>query len=299
MQLTLGRQMPAEGALWTTAGHLDRFSLMPLAKQASTDGDWTDDGASLQWQPTVDTPMGMLKQRMQLGLWQGHAFAGSRDTAGVPSLHWGATLDRPTGTWRLDAFAARWQVDGRGARPKLAGGGHSHVAPRCDDSLGNVVCFSGRSVVSGWSLGWSHGALDLAVGGLQRRERGQLLSRNGLVDDDSLQAGQLAQAWWTGPWLELGLRSERAMARHRLDGIGASAVAQDAGLLGNTGYAPISRHTLAAAWAVPAAWLNWAQGGPVAAPDARISLETGREQQGQQAVRFSTLRLVIGTAGLW
>jgi hypothetical protein len=296
MHLSWGRQLPALGALWTTAGHLDRFSLMPLAKQAATDGDWTDDGASLQWRPQLDTPLGMLKQSMQLGLWQGHAFPGSRDTGGAPSLHWGATLDHPSGTWRLDAFAARWQVDGRGARLNLAGRGHSHVAPRCDDSLNSVVCFSGRSVVSGWSLGWSQGPLDVAVGGLQRRERGQLLSRNGLVDDDSLQAGQLAQAWWRGPGLDLGWRSERAMARHRLDGSGATAVAQDAGL---NSYAPISRHTLAVAWPVPATWLAWARRGPVQEADARISLETGREQQGAQALRFTTLRLVLGTAGLW
>ena len=49
-QLTLGRQNPALGPVMTDAGHLDRFALMPLAKQLALNGDWMDDGIQLGWQ---------------------------------------------------------------------------------------------------------------------------------------------------------------------------------------------------------------------------------------------------------
>jgi hypothetical protein len=303
LSLRIGRQMPAMGALWTTAGHVDRFGLMPLAKRAATDGDWVDDGAQLSWRPAAHTPMGMLNQQADVSLWQGHSFPGSRDTAGVPSLHWGASLDSATGQWQVDAFASRAQVDGRGARLNLNGRGHSHVAPVCDASLSNVVCFSGRSVLAGWSLQWSGeglsnpvlAPLSVSAGVLQRRERGELQSLNGLVADHSLTSGQLLQAWWAGP-VELGWRSERLMSRHTLTGLGAGAVAQDAGL---TGYAPISRQAVALAWAVPADWLGWARRGPIHEAGARLSVESGKESQGTQAVRFTTLRLVVDLGGAW
>ncbi len=301
-RLTLGRQMPAQGGLWTSAGHVDRFSLMPLAKQAATDGDVPDDGVSLSWSPAMDTPLGIWVQQLDVGLWQGHVYPGSRRNDGAPSVHWGATLDQAWGRWQLDAFAQRWQVADRGARLQLNNPGHSHVAPLCDASLANVVCFNGRSVVSGGSLMWSGpeqsalAPLRLSAGWMQRQEDGELLSRNGQIGLGSRQAGHLLQAWWAGPVLEAGWRSERLMARHRLSGAGAAAVAVDAGF---DAYAPLSRHTLALAWPVPAGWLAWAQGGPVGEADARLSLETGRESQGAQAVRFTTLRLVVSTSGLW
>jgi hypothetical protein len=301
--LRVGRQMPAMGALWTGAGHVDRFGLMPLAKHAATDGDWIDDGAQLSWRPGFHTPVGMLSQQADVSLWQGHSFPGSRDTAGVPSLHWGATLDSAMGQWQVDAFAARAQVDARGARRKLNGRGHSHIAPVCDASLSNVVCFSGRSVLAGWSLQWSGEGLNnpvlaplsLSAGVLQRRERGELVSINGQVDDHSVTSGQLLQAWWAGP-VALGWRSERLMARYTLTGAGAGAVAQDAGL---AGYAPISRHAVALTWPVPTDWLGWARRGPVNEAGLRVSVESGRESQGTQAVRFTTLRLVIDLGGAW
>jgi hypothetical protein len=303
LSLRIGRQMPAMGALWTTAGHVDRFGLMPLAKHASTDGDWIDDGAQLSWRPALHTPMGMLDQQVDVSLWQGHSFPGSRDTAGVPSLHWGATLDSASGQWQVDAFASRAQVDARGARLKLNGRGHSHIAPVCDASLSNVVCFSGRSVLAGWSLQWSGeglanpvlAPLSLSAGVLQRRERGELSSVNGQVDDHSVTTGQLLQAWWAGP-VALGWRSERLMARHTLTGAGAGAVAQDAGL---TGYAPISRQALALAWPLPAHWLGWVRQGPIGEAGARLSVETGKERQGSQTARFTTLRLVLDLGGAW
>ena len=303
LSLRIGRQMPAMGALWTAAGHVDRFGLMPLAKQAATDGDWVDDGAQLSWRPLAHTPMGTLNQQADVALWQGHSFPGSRDMAGLPSLHWGATLDSASGQWQVDAFAARAQVDGRGARLNLNGRGHSHVAPVCDASLSNVVCFSGRSVLAGWSLQWSGedlanpvlAPLRLSAGVLQRRERGELSSVNGLVDDHSLTSGRLLQAWWAGP-VELGWRSERLMARHTLTGAGAGAVTADAGL---TGYAPIRRDTAALAWPLPAGWLGWAQRGPIGEAGARVSLETGQERQGTQTARFTTLRLVLDLGGAW
>jgi hypothetical protein len=300
-RLALGRQMPAHGAVWTTAGHVDRFSLMPLAKQAATGGDAPDDGVSLSWSPAFDTPLGIWVQQLNAGVWQGHVFPGSRLNDGSPSLHWGHTLDQATGRWQLDVFAQRWQVTNRGARLHLNNPGHSHVAPLCDASLANVLCFSGRAVVSGGSLSWSGpeqstlAPLRLSAGWMQRQEDGELLSRNGQVRLDSRQAGHLLQAWWAGPVMEAGWRSERLMARHRLSGAGASAVSADAGF---EGYAPLSRHTLALAWPVPAGWLAWAQRGPVGDADARLSVETGRESQGAQAVRFTTLRLVVSTSGL-
>ncbi len=315
--LTVGRQAPAQGALWTHAGHHDRFRLMPMAKQASTLGTWRDDGAQLRWQSSWDTPAGMLQQQVHIGLWQGHAFPGSRSTSGVPSLHTGAAVDHASGLWRLDAWAASARVSDRGARLNLAGRGHSHVPPQCDAQLSNVVCFNGRSTLSGWSLGW-HGPEGLRplagptlldaerwqvdVGQLWRHEAGQLASANGDVALHSRYAGQLLQAWWTGDAIELGWRAERLMARHRLVGPGAAAVAQDAGLVA---YAPVQRQVAALAWPVPAAWLGEGDGHVGAGllgtfgQAVRLSIESGHERQGDQRLRFTTVRLVIGASDPW
>jgi hypothetical protein len=35
------------------AGHLDRFALVPLAKQASFGHDWIDDGVQLGWRRAI------------------------------------------------------------------------------------------------------------------------------------------------------------------------------------------------------------------------------------------------------
>jgi len=313
--ITIGRQAPAQGPLWTTAGHHDRFVLMPLAKQATTLGTWLDDGVQLQWAPSSETPWGPAQHRLHIGLWQGHAFPGSRSTSGTPSLHGGTALDHASGLWTLDAWAAVARVSERGARLNLGGRGHSHVAPQCSTQpgnapLSNVVCFSGRSTLSGWSLGWrgpeglqpvgwpelfNAARWRLDVGQLWRQEGGQLASTNGQVDLHSRYAGQLLQAWWTGDAVEVGWRGERLMARHRVVGAGAAAVAQDAGLVG---YAPVHRHTLALAWPLPTAWLGGGRAGAFST-DARVAIESGQERQGDQRVHFATVRLVIGAGGLW
>lgn len=292
-KLTVGRQTPELGAVWTSAGHQDRFALMPLAKQVATDGDWIEDGASLRWQSAA--PFVGLQHSVDLGLWTGHGFPGSRYTGGLPSFHWGATLGNGLGLWQLDTFFAQAQVDARGARLNLAGKGHSHQAPVCDESLNNVVCYSGTTTVTGWSLMWSGKRasqtdswwtpLQLRLGQMHRFDDGNLSSKNGEVGFASRNSGHLAEIAWNPTDYYLAWRTEHLLAKQRLTGSGASAIAVDAGF---DHYSPIQRQTWAMGWILP-----------VNAFKASLSLESGVEKQADISTRFTAIRLLMSVGGGW
>jgi hypothetical protein len=116
-----------------------------------------------------------------------------------------------------------------------------------------------------------------------RQDDGTLRSVNGQAQHQASYTGGWLQALWqVRPHWELGLRSERIQTRLSLDGAGASLLAQEAALLGS---APLSRNTAMLAWQL--------------SPQAALSVEAGREQQGGTQVNFTALRLVCRTDAQW
>ena len=98
-QLTAGRQRPELGPVMTSAGHLDRFALVPLAKRMAVNDDWIDDGVQLGWRRTGTD----IQWSADAGLWKGQVFPGSAAASAAPALHLGASR----GDWSLDGFVAR------------------------------------------------------------------------------------------------------------------------------------------------------------------------------------------------
>jgi len=217
--------------------------------------------------------------RLDAGLWRGRRFPGAGSGPAFASVHVGVDGATAAGEFSVDAFTARLRPDGRGTRLAHAPGGHTHAAPACDEALREVVCFSGDSRVSGWSVRWDRSPwpVTLSAGWMSRREDGSLESRNGIGD----YAGRTRGAWFDGVWRftprgDLGLRREALRARHALTGPGASLVAAEAGF---DRYAPLRRDT---------ATLGF-QAGPWA--DVRVA--AGRERSDARATRFASLRLLL------
>lgn len=275
--LQAGRSRPQLGPVMTQAGHMDRFSLMPLAKRLAADGDGIDDGVQVSGQ----REWGEWTANMDAGLWQGRTFPGSAGAASAPSVHLGLAR----GDWRADAFVAWFRPEGRGSLVQSSTGAHTHNAPDCSSLQSDVLCFAGRSQLSGASLQWaSHDwPVTAQAAYVQRQDKGTLRSVNGLADHSGKNQGGWLQALWqiTPDWT-VGARSERVRAQLALTGAGASLLAQEAGL---TGSAPLRRDTALLSWQVH--------------PLVSLSAETGREQQGGQTIHFSSLRAVfrISTAG--
>jgi hypothetical protein len=273
--LGAGRQRPSLGTVVTRAGHLDRFSLTPLAKQAITTGDWIEDGAELglkrQW-------LG-LDWTLDAGLWAGHSFPGSSTSDAFPSLHLGAQWGDAFGDWTLDGFAAQLDPTGRGSRIISSNGAHTHATPVCDASMNGVVCFDGRSRLTGISGQWVARTLPITVTGalLWRNEQGTLQSRNGFGQYDGLTRGDwLELVWRISPQWEVALRNERLNAQHTLVGGGASLVATEAGF-GN--YTPQRRTALTLGYSVNP-WVD-------------VRIEAGREHADTQSVTLVTARLIL------
>jgi hypothetical protein len=277
--LGAGRNTPSLGPVMTNAGHLDRFGAMPLAKHAVTNGDWIDDGA--EW--GLRGRAGGIEGALDLGLWAGRTFPGSRAGSATPAVHLGVQWDGGAGGVQLDAFWAQLKPTGRGSRIDNTNGGHTHVAPRCDAALAEVVCFDGRARIAGLSAQWEphDGPVTLTAAVMWRHEDGTLQSRNGLGD----HAGRHRGAWLQGLWRasadwDAALRHERLMARQSLHGSGATLLAAEAGL---GAYAPQRRTT--------------AMVGAALAPWADLRFEAGRETAGANAANFVALRLIVQWEG--
>lgn len=258
-QLTAGRQRPALGRAMGQAGHFDRFGLMPLAKQATLNGDWIDDGVELGWRQQ-GTAGGW---RADIGLWRGQVFPGGQGASPVPSVH----LGWEQGPWSLDGWLARFTPTERGSLVQSLNG-HSHNAPDCAPPLKNRVCFGGASTVAGASAVWDgvRSASGLpwtfTAAGWQRQETGQLESPNGLARYHGRTQGGWLQALWQGhaQW-EAGVRLERIWATQSLQGAGASLLALETGV---AAYQPAQRIGALLAWK-PRPW-------------ARMGLEIGEER---------------------
>jgi hypothetical protein len=269
-----GRLHVPIGHTLKSAGRFDRFSQVPLAKRAAFNDDWYETGVNLRWEP--DTAW---RTEVNLGLWRGTAFPGAADGTPVPALHVGTQA----GAWRLDGFAARVRADGRGTHVQRTDAGHSHGAPRCDESLRQIVCLDGDADLLGGNVAWESDdhRLRAVLAGLARRERGALYSQNG----DARYSGRTYGGWAELSWdlaarWSLATRLEAVSARHRLAGPGSTFVAGEAGLLdaGTT-----RRQTVSLEWRPSLAGL-------------RLFLEAGQERITGERNPFVGLRFIwIGT----
>lgn len=271
VNVQLGRAQPQLGSVMTKAGHLERFSLMPLAKRLAFDGDRQDEGIQMGAQHQGSDWTGTLNA----GLWRGQLFPGSQGARPAPSLHLGVARGR----WQGDFFAMAFQPDGRGALVQGDSGVHTHNAPDCSSLVAGVVCFAGRTRVMGSSVQWDDHDWNVTVQGAYwlRNDQGTLRSVNGVAAHSAHYRGGWVQTAWQphADW-ELGWRSERISARLALDGAGASWLAQEARL---SVTAPVRRDTILLRWR--------------ALPYASISAQFGREVHNSHTVNFSVLRLVL------
>lgn len=267
--LGAGRRRVPLGPVLDGAGHFDRFGLMPLARRATFDGDWIEEGASLGWR---GGPEGVWDA--DFGLWRGRAFPDGDGRGVFPHLRVGAQL----GHVRVDGFIAHARADGRGAEIQRGDAGHGHGVPSCAGGLAQVVCFEGDVDLAGASARWHlhEYALDLSLAGLSRRERGDLYSQSGDTRyHGRTGGGWLEAAWGFRPDWTLAARLEGVRGRHRLSGAGAGLVAREAGLLPDPGTA--RRAAVLLAWS-PRADLTW-------------SAEIGEERDDLARNRFVGLRL--------
>jgi len=250
---------------------MDRFALMPLAKQVVFNGDWLDDGVQASVYSEGD---GWLWQA-DAGLWRGQVFPSAQGASPAPSLHLGLMR----GDWRSDVFAVSMHPTGRGALVANGNGAHTHAAPQCDATRSGVLCFNGDSLLAGGSLEWvSHDVpISIQTTVWMRDDTGQLSSVNGLAQHSGRYRGGWLQAMWkVRDAIEVGARAERIGATLELNGAGASLLATEAGF---TGSSPIQRHTAMAAWQ--------------ALPELSLSMEVGVEKANTTNVEFVIFR------GVW
>lgn len=267
----LGRDTVRLGPAIDGAGHFDRFSLAPLAARAVLNEQWIDDGASLAWrQPEAD---GL--RTLEAGLWRGRVFPGGPAGPVVPSLRLHA------GWGHVDAHlgAARFEPEARGAAVQSAGTvGHLHGTPDCREGLQQKVCFEGRVDLLAASLQWTpdDSAWTLSLAGLARRERGSLYSPSGDAAIRSTVSGWWADlAWQATPRWTLATRAERLVPRHRLEGIGTTLLAREAGLIDG---GPVARLGIALLH-------EWQ-------PGLQLAVEGGQERHRGGRVSHLALRLV-------
>lgn len=270
-ELRLGRDTVRMGAVIDSAGHFDRFAQVPLAKRATVNGQWIDDGLALAWR----RPEAEGLRALELGLWRGRAFPGGPAGPAVPSLH------LHTGWGHVDAHlaVAHFEPEGRGAAAQSAGAvGHVHGSLDCRRSLQQRVCVDGRIDLLGGSLQWEPEGSDwtLAAAGLWRRERGALYASGGDAAWRSLVGGAWVDAsWQAAPRWRLSTRAERLVASNRLEGVGTALLAQAAGL---NGTAPVSRWTAAAHYEPH--------------PQVVLSAEAGQERHGDGRTVHGALRVI-------
>lgn len=276
-RLGLGRNRVPLGAVLGGAGHADRFLQTPLVTRAAFHGDWIEEGANLAWRAAPAAgPLGL--DGVDFGLWRAERFPGGDGASPAPVLH----LQGGPAELRWDVVAAWLRPEARGsfARPAagLPGVGHSHGLPDCSGSLREVICFDGTVRLLGGSLQWRPAALPgwrFAAAGLHREEDGDLFGRNG----DTRYRGRAWGGWLETGWAaqdgwDLALRSEALNARNTVDGPGATLIARDAGLDGES---RSWRHALMLGWTPAPGW--------------QLSVEGARESVSGQAQTVLALRL--------
>ncbi|MGE0311753.1 MAG: hypothetical protein AB7P21_09090 [Lautropia sp.] len=273
-RIVAGRVVVPMGAVVDRSGHFDAFSRLALAKEAAVGHGWLEQGAGLDWQsrhrPLV----------VGIGLWRGDRFPGSPNDRVAPSLR----IDLGDARSGASLFVAQASPQGRGS-PQVRNGsfGHTHSVPDCAVSQQNLVCLDGRSRVFAASVYWRSPADAWALSGaaLARHETGVLYSSDATGDYRGLAHGGWVEASWRpGGGREIAARLERLVLAHTIAGVGATRLAQQAGLAGAE---PVSR--IALAWHEPLA------------RRVTIGLELGHQRgAGVDPVDWVTLRLRVAAS---
>ena len=281
LSLGAGRNRVPIGPVLRNAGHLDRYGQMPLAKRATFNGDWIDDGINATWRPQLGGALAWLDV-VDVGLWKAQRFPGSTGSDWAPVLHLGARWGQAS----VDAFYSHLRPQGRGAYVQSTTSGHVHTAPACEASLRGITCFDGQVDLLGGSATW-HTPLrgvQLSAAALWRRERGALYSNSGDTRyRGDTQGGWLELLWQPAAQWELGVRQEWLRQRNDVNGPGAYAVATEANLLPNE---PARRTSAMVGWRPARDWL--------------LAVEAGHERIAGQGNTVLGLRLMwTPTQALW
>lgn len=149
LSLGAGRNRVPIGPVLRNAGHLERYGQMPLAKRATFNGDWIDDGINATWRPQARRCAG-LAGRGGCGAVESAALPGSTGSDWAPVLHLGARWGQAS----VDAFYSHLRP--RGAAPTMQSttSGHVHTAPACEASLRGITCFDGQVDLLGGNATW-------------------------------------------------------------------------------------------------------------------------------------------------
>ncbi|MFN3631100.1 MAG: hypothetical protein ACK4XK_13765, partial [Casimicrobiaceae bacterium] len=170
--ITLGRQGMAAGPVISPAGYAGRYAFAPLAQRMAFDQELGDDGVQFGWR---DSRLG-LDLALDLGVWRGRRFPGSREGNGerpALSVHAGARQE----AWSIDAALLGFEPRQRGVNTSPALD-HSHKPPPCLPARRDVLCFDGRVLLAGGSLRWTGTEMatpwpvTLTAAGWLRDERG-------------------------------------------------------------------------------------------------------------------------------
>ncbi|WP_052190849.1 hypothetical protein [Chitinibacter sp. ZOR0017] len=277
LTLGLGRNSVPIGAVWQQAGHLDRFMLMPLVKQAFLGGDWIANGGQLSWRG--DT--GSWHSGITLSAWRQTEYPLGQESGTFPVLQ----LETRNADWQISVFASRLSSTQRQSSAQQTSAGHSHDSSSCAPVKRNVVCYAGDTDLLGASLAWQSPwpALSIRAAGAWRQERGTLRSSTSEAAYDSRSwGGWLEPRWQFTPQWEIAARYEWLQGNNELRGYAAQLLAQQARLSPNEGG---ERYSLMLGWRPHRSTL--------------IALEAGQEQHHGQDNRYLALRASWQLADLW
>ena len=227
----LGRMDAWHDRALADAGHFDIWVPTPWAKEALLGGDTGGDGGGLSWsaQDRADLPAWIP---VSAGL---SAFRRAQQADGPDRpWQWQAHGAWKLGTTRWGLSLAQGDVRDQGTPTATVGSAaHSHGALDCRQSLAQRVCFTGHQTRLALSAQWQSPSQPWQALGVwvQARQRGELSTRDAVVDWRSLTSGGWAQLTHAfAPGWQAGVRHEWLHVDQRLSGPGATLLAREAGL---------------------------------------------------------------------
>lgn len=268
LTIGIGRNNVPIGAVWQQAGHLDRFMLMPLVKQAFLGGDWIANGGQISWRGAI----GHWESGISLSGWQQTEYPLGEEGETFPILQ----LETRNDHWQISLFASRLTSTQRQSSALRTSAGHSHDSSSCAPIKNNVVCYAGDTDLLGGSLVWQSPwpALSLRAAGAWRQESGILRSTTSEAAYESRSwGGWFEPRWQFTPQWEIAARYEWLHGDNELRGFSATLLSQQALLSPNDGG---ERFSLMLGWRPHRSTL--------------IALEAGQEQSNTRDNRYLAIR---------
>ncbi len=220
----LGRQMAPLGFVNLQEVHNRESGIAPIAMRAVMNDAWMVDGGRMDYQLGKGFDIGF-------GLWHNESFPGSPNIAGMNMrtlrLGWkGQEI-------KLEAGYARVQSSGR-ALISQGTSGHTHSLPSCDTVDQYRVCFKGDADIFNLAAEWKPQSTGLWLGGewFVKQDKGLLDSYYGLPSyTGTFSGGWMDIGYAITETLNVRVRLEQGTAEHNLNGVNATQVAKQSGIL--------------------------------------------------------------------